>query len=281
MSLIRKAGLVCCSNGLDPSRQPDTQRLIDSLSECGIEAVPGSFLYAQDRLFSGSAKQRTEQLLCFLQDHTIDAVFDLSGGDLANEVLCCLDPAQLANTNTELWGYSDLTCLLNAIFSASGQTGVLYTVQNLIRSAGAVQQQRLCAYNLDRNPTLFQFPYHFLRGDGMEGTLVGGNARCLLKLAGTRYFPETHGRILLLESLGGGPAQITAYLSQLEQMGVFSGISGLVLGSFTQMERENLSPTVEELVLRHTPPGLAIAKSSHIGHGDDSYAVRIGAHYCL
>lgn len=34
----------------------------------------------------------------------------------------------------------------------------------------------------------------------MQGIVVGGNIRCLLKLAGTEYWPDMNGKILLLES---------------------------------------------------------------------------------
>ncbi len=34
----------------------------------------------------------------------------------------------------------------------------------------------------------------------MDGIVVGGNIRCLLKLAGTPYWPDMREKILLLES---------------------------------------------------------------------------------
>ena len=40
----------------------------------------------------------------------------------------------------------------------------------------------------------------FLQGSKMQGIVVGGNIRCLLKLAGTEYWPDMNGKILLLES---------------------------------------------------------------------------------
>ena len=40
----------------------------------------------------------------------------------------------------------------------------------------------------------------------MEGIVVGGNIRCLLKLAGTPYWPDMREKILLLESFGGKTA---------------------------------------------------------------------------
>ena len=67
---------------------------------------------------------------------------------------------------------------------------------------------------------LFDFPYEFIRGTHMEGMVVGGNLRCLLKLAGTPYWPDMRDKILLLEAYGGKIPQMVTALSQLSQLGV-------------------------------------------------------------
>lgn len=51
---------------------------------------------------------------------------------------------------------------------------------------------------------LFQFRTRLIRGTSMEGMVVGGNIRCLLKLAGTPFWPDMQDKILFLESRGGG-----------------------------------------------------------------------------
>ena len=61
----------------------------------------------------------------------------------------------------------------------------------------------------------------------MEGIVVGGNIRCLLKLAGTEYWPNMDGKILFLEAYGGEVSQIAALFTQLEQMGVFKQVEGI------------------------------------------------------
>ena len=71
----------------------------------------------------------------------------------------------------------------------------------------------------------------------MEGILLGGNLRCFLKLAGTPYFPDLDGKLLFLESLGGGPELIASLLAQLSQLGVFQKIAGLLLGTFTELSK--------------------------------------------
>ena len=113
----------------------------------------------------------------------------------------------------------------------------------------------------------------------MEGTLVGGNIRCLLKLAGTEYWPDMDGKILLLEARSGKVAQMITFLSQLKHLGVFDKVAGILLGTFTEMEREKLTPTVEEMIRQFAGSELPIAKTYDIGHGMDAKAIVIGKEY--
>ena len=108
--------------------------------------------------------------------------------------------------------------------------------------------------------------------------MLGGNIRCLLKLAGTQYWPDFTGKPLFLECNGGEVPQIVAYLNQLSQIGVFCQISGILLGTFSRMESRGLHPTVEELLLRMIRPELPVAKTFQIGHGSDSRCLMIGDH---
>ena len=113
----------------------------------------------------------------------------------------------------------------------------------------------------------------------MEGVLIGGNIRCFLKLAGTEYFPDTSGKIILLEANSGNKHRIAAYMSQLEQMGVFSNAAGVLLGTFTELDSVDtkLSAELLKIFCRDIP----IAKTQYIGHGADSKAARIGEYMVL
>ena len=115
----------------------------------------------------------------------------------------------------------------------------------------------------------------------MEGVVIGGNVRCFLKLAGTEYFPDTKDKVLLLESLGGEVPQMITYLNQLKQIGVFSKIKGLILGTFTTMEEKACKPDIVELVKQYVSEDLPIVKTYEIGHGYNSRAIVIGKKICI
>ena len=276
--MIRKAALTACSNGQNLQKKDEISRLKTALSTLGVLTEDSPCLYAADGPFSGTPAGRAQALMDFFLKDDIEAVFDISGGDIANELLPFLDYDLIREKGKTFWGYSDLTALINAIYSMTGNSSVLYQVKNLIWEKGALQQQRFAGFLNDSPTDLFDLHYHFLRGSRMEGIVIGGNVRCLLKLAGTPYFPDPTGKILLLEALGGETAQLACYFAQMAQMGVFEKAAGILLGTFTRFEASGADRTVFDLLSPWLPETLPVAATPEIGHGADAKAIRIGSY---
>ncbi|MGN0801430.1 MAG: LD-carboxypeptidase [Candidatus Faecivicinus sp.] len=273
--MLGKVGIVGCSNGQPESFRPELERLIDVLWDMGFESVCSPHLFARESVFSAGARERAAALMEFYLDDEIDEIFDISGGDLANEVLPWLDYDSIANARKRLWGYSDLTCVLNAIYARTGMPSMLYQVRNFIGEDASGQRRRFGSGMLE------QFEYQFLQGQHLEGVVVGGNVRCLLKLAGTPYWPEMRGRILLLEGLNVSVAQAAAYIAQLDQLGALDAAAGILLGTFTRMEARGDAPDFAALLQRRLDGSKPLVKTYQIGHGADSRAVCIGGRLTL
>ena len=272
-----KVGIVCCSNGQKKNYKEKIDYLEQTLKDIGLHPVFSDYIYEKEDIFSGTARERAEALMRFYRDDEIKAIFDISGGDVANGVLLYLDYDVIANSSKMFWGYSDLTTVINAIYAKTGRTSVLYQIRNLMYHHKEQQMANFQNTVLQNGSDLFQLNYKFIQQNSMQGIVVGGNIRCFLKLAGTEYMPDLEGKILLLESYGGTVAKIETYLSQLQQMGAFEKIAGILLGTFTEMEQENCLPTVETLVKRIVGEDLPIAVTREIGHGTDSKAIVIGS----
>ncbi len=289
-----KVGIVCCSNGIKEEFRGKLIALDELLREIGLCPVWSEHIYGKDNAFSGTAKERAESLMNFYQDEKIKVIFDISGGDIANEVLPYLDFDIIANTDKEFWGYSDLTTIINAIYSKTRKTSVLYQVRNLIDQEVQnrlwefeqdvfmkIKRETFECFDVKEREGLFDFSYRFARGTELDGIVVGGNIRCLLKLAGTEYFPDMTDKILLLEAMSGEVPQMVTYLNQLQQMGVFHKVKGILLGTFTRYEENPANPLIEELVMRYLPENLPVVKTDQLGHGIDSKAIRIGSRLYL
>lgn len=176
------------------------------------------------------------------------------------------------------FGYSDLTALMNPLWEKGGIPCFLYQVKNLIWDDSGTQETSFRDTLLRGGDSLTDIPWRFLRGITMAGVVLGGNIRCLLKLAGTPYFPDLRGKLLFLESRSGSVARTEAYFDQLRQMGVFQDISGLLLGTFTELDRSG--PVVESMALELTGrPDLPVARTDRVGHGVDSRCLCLGRHH--
>lgn len=287
-----KVALVCCSNGRDRKQQHTITQLAQYLGGLGFDVVMSPLLYAKESVFSGSGKERAEIINGYYQDDRIKAIMDISGGDVANMVLPYLDYEVIARHPKPFWGYSDLTTVINGIYTKTGNPGILYQMMNVVWDESGLQGKRiedkLCKpyFALPEELALCKPEGSFLQGTSMEGVVVGGNLRCFLKLAGTEYFPDLQAKILLLEGRGGSVAQYATYLAQLEQLGVFEKINGVLLGTFTKMEEEHCVPTVPDLLMellhhsdRERVRNLPVMKTYEIGHGIDSKLMQIGACY--
>ena len=281
MRAIKKAAIVCCSNGQNRKYSEKITELSNVLAGFGIETVFSPYIYADENGYCGTAAQRAESLMNFYKDDSIDAVFDISGGDFANEILHLLDYEVIKKSEKLFWGYSDLTTIINAIYTKTGKPSVLYQVRNLVYRDREQQVKRFAKTVNHDSKDLYDINYTFLQGEELSGVVVGGNIRCLLKLAGTEYWPDLQDKVLLLESYSGNVSRMAAYLSQLKQMGAFEKVQGILLGTFTEMESQGYSPTVWELLQEYIDEDLPVAVTKEIGHRTDSKAILIGGKLSL
>ena len=273
-----KIGVISCSNGLSIKNKNIIEELKLNLKSLDIEMVEGDTLYAKEyNLFSGTGEEKARALEELFLDKDIKMIFDISGGDLANEVLDFLDFNLIKENPKPFFGYSDLTVLLNAIYSQCDITTYNYQLRNLIGKFKEEQMQNFKASFIEGKENIFNLDYKWINGSHLEGIVVGGNIRCLLKLAGTKYMPDFKDKILFLESFSGNSAKMVTYITQYKNLGVFNQVKGIILGEFTEMERENLKPDIVEILNRVIGEiNIPILKTSDLGHGADAKCIPIG-----
>ena len=274
----QKYGIVRCSNPQPLHVRQEIERVWTVLSENGAEALFGQYLFADEDLFT-PGWVRAQELMKLYHTEGVTDIFDISGGDMGNDVLDFLDYDVIAKSGATFWGYSDLTTVINAIYAKTGKHSHLFQIRNLVRDPSGARLQDFKKWRDAGDEALFQFDYEFLRGECVEGTMVGGNIRCLLKLAGTEYFPDMEGKILFLEALSGEHPQMAAQFGQLRQLGVFQKVKAVVLGTFSKMEETGAVPTAEEIALQYIPENVAVIKTRQVGHAKTSKAVAIGERY--
>lgn len=270
-----KAALVGCSNPLKAGYRPVVDQLVRILEDRGLEVVVSQFL--TDDTLIGRGEKRARELESFFLDPEMGHIFDISGGDLANTVLGHLDLDQIKDSQAVFYGYSDLTTILTALAKNGNQT-VNFQLRNCLVNKDLLKSgyfDRLLAGE-EKNIELDELEVTFVRGSEMTGPVYGGNLRCLLKLAGTPYWPDFTGSILLLEAYRGRPELVASLLEQCRETGIFDQISGVLLGTFSELDKLKASQLPAEILLDLLPANVPIAKTEFIGHRPDAKAIRLG-----
>ena len=110
------------------------------------------------------------------------------------------------------------------------------------------------------------------------GKLLGGNLRCLLKLAGTPYWPDFTGAILFIEAYRITPDGCRTAFYQLHQMGVFDQIKGIIVGYIDGMQRDAApGPYMEDILLEVIKStAFPVLKVNDFGHNCPNTVLPVG-----
>ncbi len=277
---MKNLALVGCSDGMADREEEFLCALQEYLATLDLNCYISPYIFLKNR-GSYSPLERAKELNDLFGDSKIQGIFDVTGGNLANEILPYLNWSTIRASQAVFHGYSDLTTVINAIYSQTGKASVLFQLKTVLWDKTGMQKKRFEGY-LRGEKDLFRTHWIPLQGERRMGDefsserILGGNIRCLLKLAGTPYFPEFDNQILFLESMGGGREQIAAYLAQLSQMGVFKKVKGILLGTFTQMIKDHREAEVYEILKPYISQDQFVYKTGEIGHGSDSCGLYIG-----
>lgn len=269
--------LVASSNGLKGSYLSDVIRLTEELEGEGYDVTRARHLFAPSPGEPAApAAERAGEIAAALKQDRL--VIDLSGGNRANEILPDLARALPGGAMPAVMGYSDLTAVLLAV--ARIRPTIWYQPRHILRGGRRSEFFDLLSGS---SVDLLQPGLEKVKGSvhPVEGVVVGGNTRCLLKLAGTPSFPRLADRILLLEGKSSEPSTLIPQLAQLEQMGALEQPRALILGTFTSFEAEHSVDELIDLVTDRSREDMPIFRTPQIGHAVDARGFALGARYRL
>ncbi len=86
-----KVGIVACSNPLMNREGNQLTELADTFIKLELTPVFSKYIFEQNSHFNGTGAERAGILNDFYSDDSIRAIIDVSGGDIANELLDFID----------------------------------------------------------------------------------------------------------------------------------------------------------------------------------------------
>jgi muramoyltetrapeptide carboxypeptidase len=263
--------------------EPKLESGVRFLRDMGFDVVLGKHVYSHTLGYAASPREKAADINGMFADESIEAIMCAQGGDTANACLPYVEWDTIKRNPRIFAGISDITVLLNAIYARTGlvtfhgndvmwgfgRDPSPYDVQEFL---GRLVDAQIGAVNANR-------ARETVRSGVAEGTLLGGNLNCLLKLAGTPYFPDFAGAILFLEALNITPSACDHMFNQLKQIGIFEQVHGVVVGYIDGLQNDpDASIQMEDVLLNVTAEyDFPILKVNDFGHNCPNTALPVGA----
>ncbi len=278
-----KIGITCPSGYVDASRVEQAVRLLHAQ---GYETVLGKTIGLGDYYFAGSDQDRLADLQAMLDDTSLAAIWMGRGGYGMSRIIDQLDFTKFLKHPKWICGFSDITVLhshLQAQFALPTIHALMCGSVVADNWQSAPVQSLLLA--LEGKSLSYEMPAHPLNILGsVTAPLVGGNLAILAHLTGSPSQLQTAGKILFIEDIGEHLYQIDRMLYNLKRSGQLQALSGLVVGSFTDVEdtERPFGQSLEEIIWDKVAEyGYPVCFNVPCGHQYDNRALRLGMPYQL
>lgn len=278
-------------------RAPDDQSIhfaAERLQALGLKVKYGKFLFQHQISFSGSDKERAQDLNDMFADPQVKAIFEVRGGWGSNKILPLLDYKIIKKNPKIIIGFSDITSLLLAIQAKTGLVtfhGTMgiepwpkFTVDYMKRVLFSGEKTIFAnPSNVDPQSDLIQTDNRIqtITGGTAKGKLLGGNMAVITSMLGSEYLPKWKGSILFLEDVGEDYYKIDRMMAQLQMSGVLNQISGFVFGQCMDCTSTTTmigSVTLSEILNHYIKPlGIPAWSGAMIGHMPQMFTLPEGA----
>ncbi len=263
--------------------QKDVLRFELLLKNMGFSVVLGETLTKKKGYLAGTDEERSNELMSFFADPSIDGIIAMRGGWGCARLLDKLDYSIIQSNPKVLMGFSDITSLLNAVHLKSG----LITFHGLVGvntwnefSTNVFQQVvcsgEICSFPMDQSTSS---SFVSINKGKATGRLFGGNLSVICGLVGSSYFEIPQNSILFLEETNEEPYVVDRLLTHLKLAKVYEKLNGVVFGNCSRCLAENPMqsiPTIEVIREHFSEIKIPVSYGSPIGHVANKWTLPIG-----
>lgn len=309
-------GIVSPSAGLAPLFPQRIETAQKQLEQLGFRVKYAPHALQNAGYVSASAQERAADLMAMFLDPEVSLIIASIGGNHSNQILRHLDFAVIAAHPKIFIGYSDITVLHYALATqAKLRTFYGPTVMPEFGEFPAILPYTLAAFqkalmraepigavaasdewtdeflnwatkeDLTRPRQLRPNDgYVWWRSGTAQGALVGGAVPSVNHLAGTQYWIDPTQKIFFMDlPEGDAPGKplaqsaLDSYLADLDNLGVFAGIGGLVVGRPYAYDSA-MTQKLKEMILGYAKDTTyPILFNADIGHTAPIMTVPFGA----
>lgn len=231
---------------------------------------------------SGTAEERAQEFMDLINDSQVDGLISTIGGNNSSSMIPFLDFKKIRESRKVICGFSDVTSLHLAILKYAGLRTVYgpsvmcwfgewphgieessnWFIEATINHKQGVRDllppKQWSNHSRNwANDDWKNLPREWKANEGWkilspgiaEGPVIVANFNTLMTAAGTTYWPDLKGKILLLEDMWAPQSRNERLLRHLEFMGIFDQIKGLIIGKPEVYDQERASFTYEELFM--------------------------------
>ncbi len=217
---------------------------VESLQALGFKVRQAPHLRSRYGSLGGTDAERAADVNALFADPGVQGLLALGGGNGGNRILPLIDYEAIRRNPKFLGGYSDLTALINAVHRKTGLVtfhcpmgASEWNAFSVHWWRAAVMDAQMPTLRNEIEPEDALVPANnritTLRGGRASGPLVGGNLSVLSALAGSAYWPQFDGAVLMIEEINEYLYRVDRMLSTLKLAGALDRLAGVVLGGFT------------------------------------------------
>jgi muramoyltetrapeptide carboxypeptidase len=242
--------------------------------------------------FSATAAERLDDLHRAFADPEVGAIFCIRGGYGSNYLLEDLEMELVGANPKPFFGYSDLTTMQTWFLDQLGLVGFHgpMVAADFYRDGGVHEASFEAAVKGGLVKAGATEGLRILKPGRARGVMYGGCLSILTFALGTRFAPQTEGKLLFIEDVAAKPYQIDRMLRQVLLAGKFDGVTGLIFGEMLECTSPGASPDasrglLDEVILRvfdwfEGPIAIGL-RSGHVSHGNVTLPMGIEAELIL
>lgn len=255
---------------------------MEYLTKLGFVPVLGKSLLKQYRYMAGCDFDRANDINNAFADDSIKAIFCARAAAGATRILPYIDYKTAKENKKPVIGFCDNAALQIALFKKANIVSwngfsLLYDFRNSLGQTIDTDFKHLIKghkYTINSGICV--------KKGRATGKLICCNLSVLTKLAGTPYFPNLNGKILLIEDRNERLHKVDLMLQQLKQQPNFAKLKGIILGQFTECVGDEEDGTIADSIADFLfNINIPVIQDFNFGHTDSHEVLPLGGKVLL